>query len=254
MTETSWRTRYQCWSAKLGSCVGDKLEPGYRDWEWHADKRTGLVTPEVGEAFEIAQRTTTTYTDLQKNTIVPVSHKPKNGSRDRAPFEGISIEKSVMMRHIVGLSYAGGSLREAFEDAANKFEMKPTTVEAYWYRRPDIVSLAEAEHLESTLQTYHKNLWSIRTMMSDAGPRAVETLCGVMDDPKSSPNIRLKAAAYILKMVNVDNSAGTSPTEVAAVESLRLIKDMRTDIAENRESHIIDADDAEFVEGEVQTC
>lgn len=234
--------------------MSSQLEPNYRDWDYHKDKREGLVPPEVKEALDTAERTTTTYTEQQKNTIVPVSHKPKNGSRERAPFDGITAEKSDMMRHIVGLRYSGRSLREAFEDAAQTYEIKPHTVEAYWYRRPDIVSLAEAEHLESTLQTYHKNLWSIRTMMSDAGPRAVETLIGVMDDPKSSPNIRLKAAAYILKMVNVDNSAGTSPTEVAAVESLRLIKDMRTDIAENRESHIIDADDAEFVEGEVQTC
>jgi len=215
------------------------------------------VPPEVAEAFDTAQRTTTTYNEQQKNTIVPVSHKPKNGSRERAPFEGITAEKSDMMRHIVGLRYSGRSLREAFEDAAQTYELKPHTVETYWYRRPDIVSMAEAEHLESTLQTYHKNLWSIRTMMSDAGPRAVQTLIGVMDDPKSSPNIRLKAAAYILKMINVDNSSGTSPTEVAAVESLKLIKDMRTDIAEAKESHIIDAEDAEdaeFVEEEVQTC
>ena len=89
-------------------------------------------------------------------------------------------------------------------------------------------------------------------MMSDAGPRAVETLIGVMDDVKSSPNIRLKAAAYILKMINVDNSAGTSPTEVAAVESLKLIKDMRSDIADNVKSTIIEAEDAVFVEEEIQ--
>lgn len=237
--------------------MGDTLEPNYRDWEWHQDKRRGLVPPEVAEAMNTVERTTSTYTEQQKNTLVPVSHKPKNGSRERAPFEGITAEKSDMMRHIVGLRYSGCSLREAFEDAAQTYELKPHTVETYWYRRPDIVSVAEAEHLESTLQSYHKNLWSIRTMMSDAGPRAVETLISVMDDPKSSPNIRLKAAAYILKMINVDNSASSSPTEVAAMESLKLIKDMRTDIEDNKESHIVDAEDAEdaeFVEGEVQTC
>ena len=233
--------------------MSSQLEPKYRDWEWHQDKRRGLVPPEVAEAFDTAERATTTYTEQQKNTLVPVSHKPKNGRRDRAPFEGITAEKSDMMRHVVALRYAGRSLGEAFDDAGQTFDLKPHTVQTYWYRRPDIVSMAEAEHLESTLQTYHKNLWTIRTMMSDAGPRAVETLIGVMDDVKSSPNIRLKAAAYILKMINVDNSAGTSPTEVAAVESLKLIKEMRTDIAEDKESHIIDADDAEVVEEEVQT-
>ena len=232
--------------------MGDSLDPGYRDWEWHQDKRRGLVPPAVEEAMNTVERTTTTYTEQQKNTLVPVSHKRKNGSRDRAPFEGISAEKSDMMRHVVGLRYAGKSLGEAFEDAGNTFDLKPHTVQTYWYRRPDIVSMAEAEHLESTLQSYHKNLWTIRTMMSDAGPRAVETLIGVMDDVKSSPNIRLKAAAYILKMINVDNSAGTSPTEVAAVESLKLIKDMRSDIADNVKSTIIEAEDAEFVEEEIQ--
>ena len=232
--------------------MGDSLDPGYRDWEWHQDKRRGHVPPAVEEAMNTVERTTSTYTEQQKNTLVPVSSKPKNGSRERAPFEGISVKHSDILRHVVALNYAGRSRREAFEDAAQTFDIKPHTVETYWYRRPDMVSMAEAEHLESTLQTYHKNLWSIRSMMSNAGPRAVETLIGVMDDPKSSPNIRLKAAAYILKMINVDNSAGTSPTEVAAVESLKLIKEMRTDIADNRESNIIEADEAEFVEEEVQ--
>ncbi len=53
-----------------------------------------------------------------------------------------------------------------------------------------------------------------------------------------------------MKMVNADGSASSNPSEHAAVESLKLIKDMREGIQEEKESHIIDAvqaDDAEII-------
>jgi hypothetical protein len=176
-----------------------------------------------------------------------------NGLRDREPINGISVEKSNMLRHIVGLRYSGCSYREAFEDASETYEIKPHSVENYYYKHQREVDIVEQEHLEYALKSYHNHLWAIRSMMSDAGPRAVRTLIGVMDDKKSSPNIKLKAAAYILKMVNADGSASSNPSEHAAVEGLKLIRDLREGIKEEKESHIIDVvkfEDAEIVEND----
>jgi hypothetical protein len=216
-------------------------------WEDKADERLGLHTPEVKLAIEVASQTT----GAKRGPAPPGRGKMNNGLRDRDPINGISVEKSNMLRHIVGLRYSGDSYREAFEDAAIKYEIKPHSVENYYYKHQKEVDLVEQEHLEYALKSYHNHLWAIRSMMSDAGPRAVRTLIGVMDDKKSSPNIKLKAAAYILKMVNTDGSASSNPSEHAAVESLKLIKDLREGIQEEKESHIVEAvqiDDAEIVE------
>jgi hypothetical protein len=213
---------------------------------WHdkADERNGLRTPEVNAALAICKETT------NRGPNLPGRGKIDNGCRSREPINGLSTERSNLIRHIVGLRYSGYSYREAFQDAAQSYELKPHTAENYYYKHRDAVDFAEQEHLENALKSYHNHLWAIRSMMSDAGPRAVKTLIGVMDDKKSSPNIRLKAAAYILKMINVDGSANASPSEHAAVEGLKLIKDLRTEIKDEKDSHIVDAvaaDDAEIV-------
>jgi hypothetical protein len=218
-------------------------------WEDKADEREGLHTPEYLEAIETSRQTTGSNI-VKRGPAPPGRGKMNNGLRDREPINGISVDRSNMLRHIVGLRYSGYSYREAFQDASVKYEIKPHSVENYYYNHSKEVDLVEQEHLEYALKSYHNHLWAIRSMMSDAGPRAVRTLIGVMDDKKSSPNIRLKAAAYILKMVNADGSASSNPSEHAAVESLKLIKDMREGIQEEKESHIIDAvqaDDAEII-------
>jgi len=219
-------------------------------WEDKADERLGLHTPEYKEALETASQTTNTSM-VKRGPAPPGRGKMNNGLRSREPINGLSVDRSNMLRHIVGLRYSGCSYREAFQDASVKYEIKPHSVENYYYNHAKEVDLVEQEHLEYSLKSYHNHLWAIRSMMSDAGPRAVRTLIGVMDDKKSSPNIRLKAAAYILKMVNADGSASSNPSEHAAVESLKLIKDLREGIQEEKESHIVEAiqaDDAEIVE------
>ena len=218
------------------------------EWPDKADERDGLRPPHVQAAIVTARRLTADD-PARRGPSRPGRGKINNGLREREPINGLSVHKSNLLRHVVGLRYSGYSFREAFEDAAESYEIKPHTVENYYYQHREAVDIVEQEHLENALKSYHNHLWAIRSMMSDAGPRAVRTLIEVMDDKKSSPNIRLKASAYILKMINVDGSAGgTGPSEHAAIEGLKLIRDLRTEIKDEKDSHIVDMEDAEDAE------
>jgi hypothetical protein len=115
-------------------------------------------------------------------------------------------------------------------------------VEKYYYRNKAAVTLVEEEHLTNAIKEYHTNLWAVRTMMSEAGPKAVKTIVAVMDSTKSSPNVKLKAAQAILKMMDVDGSANANPNESIAKESLRLVRDVMNKREEEQESHVIEAE------------
>jgi hypothetical protein len=227
--------------------MGDWLD--FRDH--YADRQAGLVTKELVDALDTAESLTKPVKPEPTNKRIMVKKRSLQiGAWEREPFEGYSEKHSNVARHVVGLKYSGEALREAFQNASEKYDLAANTIENLYYTKRRLFELAEQEHVENALRDYHSNLWICRTMLSEAGPRAIDTLLEVMDNRKSSPNVKAKTAIAVLKMLDIDGSSNANPTERAAVESLKLIRDMRKDITKEQESHIVEAEDAEILDEE----
>ena len=224
-----------------------------RDWlDWQDDKKdreTSPLTDDQKAAFAVAERTTEPVAIVPKRkTNIGDKKRTKHGRWERKPLDGLTIDKSNILRHVVGLRFSGEALREAFESAAKKYDIIPNTVEKYYYRHPEAIILAEEEHLTNAIREYHTNLWAVRTMMSEAGPAAVKCILEVMKARKSSPNVKLKAAQAIIKMIDVDGSANANPNESIAKESLKLVRDVINKREEESDSYVIEVTDVETVE------
>jgi hypothetical protein len=223
----------------------------FRD-EWddrQADKASGVITPEVEKALDLAEELTKPAKIVPKRVNKSGDKRRiKHGSWEREPLDGYSLEHSNIARHVIGLKYAGYALKEAFDDASQKYELLPHSIENLYYGKKDLFELADAEHIENAIREYHTNLVVCRTMLSESGPRAVQTILDVMDDPKSTPNVRSKTAIAVLKMLNIDGSATANPGEGVAKESLKLVRDMINQRGEDKGSHVIDAEDVEVLD------
>lgn len=225
--------------------ANDWVKYGNDSWDdYNDDKKDPKPTPEVKEALEVAEKNTS-------GRSIQVRNDFSYGSRLRKPLDGITLHKSNIIRHIVALKFGGYALHEAFDDAGTKFKILPNTIEKYFYHHADAVKLAKAEHLEFALEDFHSNLISGNAMLSESVPLAVRTLAEVMQDSSASANVKAKTAIAVLKMSGVGAPKNSTPPEEAALESLKLIKDMRSDFNKERESHIIPADSVEVVK-EVQ--
>jgi len=198
------------------------------------DKECAVVTPEVEAAFEVGDRVTAQETKLSKRRTM-------HNSWDRVPIDGCNIEMSNVLRDVVALHFGGNALREAFKKVAGDRDIIPNTVEKYYYRNKDAVTLVEEEHLTRTIKEYHKNLWAVRSMMSEAGPKAIKVIIGVMNNRDSSPNVKLKAAQTILKMMDIDGSASGNSNESVAKESLRLVRDVISNREKGQDTYVLPA-------------
>jgi hypothetical protein len=208
------------------------------------------LTKEQKTAIQVAESMT------DPASVVP--RGKKNGrsnrkSRNRRPFKGHSDLHSEIARHVQALRFAGWTDREAFSDAAEKFDRSPVTVERLYYDKRELFELAEMEHVENALVEHQKAIISSRALMAKAGPKAVNTLEGIMDDPKASANVKKDAAMAILKLNNIDGSTSVTPNEKVAMESLKLIRDLAQSKEREEDSHIIDVTAVEEDESEVGT-
>jgi len=188
-------------------------------------------------------------------TIVPVRENPV-GKRRRAmhnqwhrePIDGYSLQHSNIARHVTGLRFGGEAQREAFESAGAKFGIKPHSVEVLYQRKKELFELAEHELMETAVREYHQNLWVSRTALSEVGPMAVDTLAEILEDPDASASVKSKSAIAVLKMLDIDGSANANPNERVALESLKVVRDVKLASMKEEESYVIDAEEAEIVE------
>ena len=221
--------------------------------DWSKYKSRGDERTDEDIAHEVADRVTKTVAiEPKRETNLGDKRRAVSGKEVRPPLNGCTQMHSDVIRHVVGLKYAGYTKREAYRSASDKYDMKQDSVASLLVRKQEATELADYEHLERCLQSYNSNLWLVRTALSEAGPRAVKTLLEVMDDHKSTPATRMKAAVAILKMTDVDGSANANPSEKTAIEHLKLIKEMRESLKKENAGHIVDAEDAEVIEEGVQ--
>jgi hypothetical protein len=218
--------------------------------DWKNYKGRGDTRSDADIAHEVAARVTKTVAIEPEKRQTPAGdkRKPVRGKASQPPLNGCKLEQSDIIRHVIGMKYSGYTQQEAFKSAGETYDMDTRAVRALLVRKQEAAELADSEHLERCLKAYHSNLWMVRTALSEAGPRAVRTLLEVMDSKDSSEATRMKAAVAVLKMIDVDGSANANPSEKIASESLKLIKTIRTDIEQEKESHVIDCEDAEVVE------
>lgn len=222
------------------------------DWnalnEKKKDEKSGVLTPEVNEAFEYAGDAVPPTTDdfvRTNRAINGTGHRrAKHGSYAREPLDGCTIEQSNMARHIIGLKYSNYTLNESFAIVAKDTGTPEQTVRNLYYKKKKLVDLAEAEHVGNAIKEYNFNKAVCSTMLSQIGPRMVQVLADVADHPDASQNVRLKAAIAALKLLGVDDSNaggthGKSPQVVS--EALKNIKRI-TDGIEGEEDHIVDAE------------
>lgn len=125
---------------------------------------------------------------------------------DRPPFKGMSQEQSDAFRKVLGSRYAGLTHLEACEVAG----VDPGTLSNATKRYPEAWMQCHAEIREAVAREHFINLGFIRTALSEYAPHAIRTLYAIMVDKRNSPSIRKQCANDILKMCNVDNSAGVS--------------------------------------------
>ena len=158
--------------------------------------------------------------------------------KDRDPLDGCTKRQSEILRSVIGLKYSGKTLKEAFETTGKDLGINPSTVENVWYKHPDGIDAATAEHLEMCLREYNTKMWVFRDALYDAVPKAVRKLSELVVDKKASPSIQHKSAVAILRFANVNNAAAASAEEETAKASLKLLQS-RT---KERTSHIVDAE------------
>jgi hypothetical protein len=217
--------------------------------DWKNYKGRGDTRSDADIAHEVAARVTKTVAVEPEKRTTPAGdkRKPVRGKTAHPPLNGCKLEQSDVIRHVIGMKYSGYTQVEAFASAGKEYDMTPSAVRSLVVRKQQATEIADSEHLERCLKAYHSNLWMVRTALSEAGPRAVRTLLEVMDSKDSSEATRMKAAVAVLKMIDVDGSSNANPSEKIASESLKLIKTIRTDIEQEKESHVVDCEDAEVV-------
>lgn len=218
--------------------------------QWNSDKEdkeSGVITPEVEGALITAAAMTKPLSQEE----LRIRKRANHNSWKRTPFKGYSAKYSDMARHIIGLKYSGYALKEVFDSAAEKYGVKWKTVENMYYGKKDLIDLAEVEHVGLAIKEYEFNRATCRTMLSEAGPLAVQALIEAMSDERATPNVKLKSATAVIKMLDLDGSAsGGQSSDAVAKESLKLVRDVLNQRKEEQESHIIDAEDVEFLEGD----
>ena len=216
------------------------------------DKESEVVTKEVEDALALSESLTTpTKKEKKRKTNVGDRRRATHGSWNREPIDGYTMDHSEVARRVIGLKYAGFALREAFEDAGEKYNLRPHSVENLYYKKKRLFDLAEVEHVGNALREENFNRAVCKTMLSQAGPMAVETLVEVLENEKSTPNLKSKTAIAILKMLDIDGSAsGQRSGEAATTEYLKLVKEVVENRNKEQESSIIEAEDVEILEEE----
>lgn len=164
------------------------------------------------------------------------------GVTNLPPLIGCTKDQSDLIRHLIGLKFAGYTQTKAFELA----QVPASTAVSLLRRHEDAVDEATYELLERCKKSYLSNLLMLRSALSEQGPQAVRVLGAVMNDKKASAAARVNAAKIVLKMVNVDGSVGATG-EGEPKEFLVTLKDNRTGI---ESSSVVDADDVEILPDE----
>jgi hypothetical protein len=227
------------------------------DWDKYrqdvVDKASGVLTPEVIEALDFAGNPVEETSDFIPDEITKVAERNKrdklirraeHNSWKREPIDGYSLKHSNIAREVIGLKYSNYALREAFKYAAEARSMSPVTIEHLYYNKRKLFELAEVEHIGNAIQEYNFNKAVCSTMLSQIGPRMVQVLADVAENPDSTQNVRLKAAVAALKLLGVgdSNSDGMGGKSAAVVsEALRSVKKIQDGI-EGGDSHVIDAE------------
>jgi len=205
------------------------------------------------DPLKVADKVTKPVTIVPaRTTSVGKRRRVTHNQWDREPIDGYSLRDSDIARHVMGLKYGGEAMREAFASAAVKFELKPHSVESIFYKKRELFELAEQELMEMVAREYCQNLSMIRTSMSGVGLKAVDTIDEILDDPDASASVKSKCAIAVLKMLDVDGSASTNPNARVALESLKVVRDVKIASMKGEESHIqdVEAEDAVVVEEE----
>lgn len=203
-------------------------------WESYKD-----APPEVQEAFETLDKVTTKEPE-KKVSLTKSGRKKFYGKTQLPPFEGATQEESDQIRVFLACEYSGFSHDRSAEEAG----CDRNHINILKRRLPKAWEEAETALVKASQERYHRNLWIIRTALTEAGPRAVRTVCDLMDNPQVPPATRLKAAIAMLKLANVDGSAAHGSEELKS-EIAGAIRDARKEIKSDR---IIDAEEAEVID------
>lgn len=164
------------------------------------------------------------------------------GRSNMPPFDGVSQTTSDRIRKAAALKLAGYSNNAI----ADELEISASAATELRTKHPKAFDQATKEITEQAQLKYYQNLWIVRTAISEAGPRAVRTLCDVMDSTKATPAHRLKAADIILKLLDVDFSVSNGKEELKE-EIAQTIREARVLATP---STIIEAEDAEVIQDE----
>ena len=170
------------------------------------------VSDKIVKPFKVIERRKTPHGSKRALT--------RNNSRWREPLDGLNIKNSDRMRTIVGARMAGSTLEEAAEQA------KCSLVTASNLIRDNrhAYDLAVHEVGSRYAEEYNINLFVLKTALSEVGIKALNTLVDVMDNPESAAGVRVKAAQAVLKMVDIDGSAGAGAKVNVEGDFIKILK------------------------------
>jgi hypothetical protein len=144
----------------------------------------------------------------------------RNNTRWREPLDGLDIKHSDWMRTIVAGRMAGKTIDEAAEMAG----ISTTSANNLIRRNHHAYDLAVQEVGTRYAEEYQINLFVLKTALSEVGIKALNTLVDVMDNPESAAGVRVKAAQAVLKMVNLDGSAGAGAKVNVEGDFIKILK------------------------------
>ena len=197
---------------------------------------------EVEYAHEVAEKLTEPEEEKEIRLVKGGRKRQDYGSSKLPLLTGCTKAESELIRILVGHKFSGYTQIDAFELE----KVNPSATRSMIDRRDGAWQEAIQDHLSRCIREYQNNLWMLKSALSEMGSRAVRTLGAVMDDPKASGHVRMKAAVSILKLINIDGGASNGKDSDMPSEFLITLKDNRTGI-ESDSVYIVDADGVEVL-------
>ena len=196
---------------------------------------------EVEYAHEVAEKLTEPEEEKSIRLVRSGQKRQEYGSSNLPPFTGCTKDESDLIRHLIGLKFAGYTQREAFDKA----DINPSTATSMMRRCPEAVRECKQEHLARCMEDINTNAKMLKYALSEMAPMAVKTLGAVMSDPKEKGFNKTKAAELVLKLAGVEEVSSDNP-DVVQEPFLITLQDNRTEI-ESDSIHVVEADEAEVL-------
>ena len=203
-------------------------------------RRKDLVDDPTPDQLEEA------YEESRKLVALHEDPKYKRDRTQHAHLPGVTKQSGDRIQAIVALRIQG------FRDVdiakhLGTFQPEISRLESNF---PDAFAKAEIHALTQAERKYKINMWSVRAALSEAGPKLVNVLIELAENPEVKDNVRKDAAIAGLNLMGVGytrTTVGGKDSKLNAGAANMFIQAVKD---KEQEYQVVDAEDVEYVEEE----